>query len=90
MKVAITSDLHLRTKKENPERYNALDNILTQCVDLGIHELFIAGDLFDKDLSSYSDFEKVCKNPDYKDVKIRVIPGNHDNTLSNKKFSTVH
>lgn len=61
MKVAITADLHLRTKKEYPERFNALDNILTQCVELGIDLLLIAGDLFDKESASYSDFEKTCK-----------------------------
>ncbi len=86
MKVAITADLHLRTKKEYPERYKALDNILGQCVDLGIDELLIAGDLFDKDLSSYSDFEEVCKKTAYKDIKIKVIPGNHDRALSNTKL----
>ncbi|MHA1280112.1 MAG: metallophosphoesterase family protein [Candidatus Helarchaeota archaeon] len=86
MKVAITADLHLRTKKEYPERYKAIDNILTQCVDLGINDLLIAGDLFDKDLSSYTDFEALCKKTAYKDIKIKVIPGNHDSALLNRKF----
>lgn len=29
MKIAITADLHLRTQKEHPERYQAFENILT-------------------------------------------------------------
>ena len=87
MKIAITADLHLRTKKEHPERYHALDNILTQCIDLGIGELIIAGDLFDKDQPSFSDFEAICKKPAYKEINIKVIPGNHDSALSNQKIA---
>jgi len=58
MKVAITADVHLRTKEGYPERYNALRDILNQIQVEHINFLFIAGDLFDKEFHDYSDFEK--------------------------------
>lgn len=86
MKIAITADLHLRTQKEHPERYQAFENILTQCVELEINDLIIAGDLFDKDFSDFSEFEEICSKQAYEKLEIKVIPGNHDSNLSNKNF----
>jgi DNA repair protein SbcD/Mre11 len=86
MKIAITADLHLRTMENTPERYNALDNILSQCVSQEINLLIIAGDLFDKDQSVFSDFDNICKKTKYKKINIIVIPGNHDPKLAGKNI----
>ena len=75
MTVALTADVHLRTKIDHPERYNALENILEQIEAEGIKILIIAGDLFDKDFRNYADFEKLCKK--HPDVQLEIIPGNH-------------
>ena len=84
MKIAITADVHLR--EEYPERLAALRNILEQVKERGIQQLFIAGDLFDKDGddSCQSIFARVCG--DFPEVQIHVIPGNHDLSLSAKDF----
>ena len=82
MKVAITADLHLSTKQDHPERYNALDNILTQIQETRIPTLIIAGDLFDKDFHNYSEFEQICQN--YPMIQIHIIPGNHDININGK------
>ena len=87
MKIAITADLHLRTKKDYPERFKALDNILSQCIKLKIKILIIAGDLFDQNQASFTDFENICKKQKYKNLRIIAIRGNHDSDLSNKKIS---
>jgi exonuclease SbcD len=81
MKVAITADLHLAAKKDCPERYNALKNILEQITDQNIktkviENLIIAGDLFDKEFRNYSEFESLCKK--YPKIQMHIIPGNHD------------
>lgn len=84
MKLAVTSDLHLRTRTEHPERYNALENILEQTVAKNIETVIIAGDLFDQDFQNYSDFEKLCKN--YSKVQLHIIPGNHDPNISERNI----
>ena len=48
MKIAITADLHLTTKKEHPERFNALKEILEHLRRENVPPLIIAGDLFDQ------------------------------------------
>jgi calcineurin-like phosphoesterase family protein len=82
MKIAITADVHLRTREEHPERYNALENIIEQIEAENIETLIIAGDLFDKDSRSYTDFEKLCKK--HGGVQLHIIPGNHDPVISEK------
>lgn len=84
MKIAITADVHLRTKVEHPERYNALENIFEQMNAKNIEILLIAGDLFDKDFRSYSDFEKLCKK--HNKLQLHIIPGNHDPGISGKSI----
>ncbi len=86
MKVAITADVHLKTKIETPERYNALESIFLLIKDRGITNLIIAGDLFDKDFSNYNDFDMLCKQ--YPSVRIMVIPGNHDYQIENRFFTS--
>ncbi len=62
MKIAITSDNHLRKKDEYPERWNALKDIVKQNEDLGVDILVIAGDLFDKDYVNYSEIDSIIEN----------------------------
>ncbi|MCH7491211.1 MAG: metallophosphoesterase, partial [Gemmatimonadetes bacterium] len=61
MRISVTADVHLRTRAEHSERYNALENIFQQTITAGIEKLLIAGDLFDKDFQNYSEFEHLCK-----------------------------
>ena len=82
MKIAVTADVHLRSRAEHPGRYNALENILEQISAEGIENLLIAGDLFDKDFRSYSEFEELCEK--YSKLRLHIIPGNHDPSISGK------
>lgn len=84
MRIAVTADVHLRTRAEHPERYNALENILEQISAEGIENLLIAGDLFDKDFRSYSEFEELCRR--HSKLQLRIIPGNHDPSISGKSI----
>jgi DNA repair exonuclease SbcCD nuclease subunit len=85
MKIAITSDLHLKSKSETPERYDNLSTILNILIDNQIFQLIIAGDLFDKEFNNYADFDSLCKS--YSQVQFTIIPGNHDVTLEQRFFS---
>ena len=80
MKIAITADVHLVPGGEHPERLNALRNIFEQVEAEGIGVLIIAGDLFDKDVQDFKDFESLCRG--HPEVQVKVIPGNHDPALS--------
>ena len=84
MKIAITADIHLRTRAEYPERYMALENIFKQASVESIENLLISGDLFDKDFRSYSEFEELCKK--YSKLQLHIIPGNHDPSISGKSI----
>jgi DNA repair exonuclease SbcCD nuclease subunit len=82
MQIAVTADVHLRSEGEHPERYRALENIFEQMHSDNMEILVIAGDLFDKDIRDYSEFERLCKN--YHDIQLHIIPGNHDPGISEK------
>lgn len=84
MKISITADVHLRTREDYPERYNALEDIFKTTQAKDIDQLIIAGDLFDEDFQNYSEFERICK--DFSDVTVHVIPGNHDPSLESSRF----
>lgn len=85
MKVAITADCHLTTRKEKAERFNSLENILENLRKGGISTLIIAGDLFDKSVSNYNDFDSLCNK--YREINFKIIPGNHDYKIE-KRFYT--
>lgn len=87
MKIAITGDVHLKTKTGHPERYDALENIMDEMIANNIDNLIIAGDLFDADTNNYSEFESFCSSEKFKDIKIIIIPGNHDHRLEQKYFT---
>lgn len=84
MKIAITADLHLKTKDDCPERYNVLENIIQVLEADNIDNLLIAGDLFDKDFHNYTEFEKLCKS--HPKTRFYIIPGNHDANISEKSI----
>ena len=90
MKIAITADIHLKNKAEQPERYNALESILGRIKTENIETLIVAGDLFDKNFRNYAEFERLCKK--YPQIQLHIIPGNHDAEISEKNIvsSNVH
>lgn len=94
MLVAVTADLHLTPRREHPERFIVLENILFRMRESGLSELIIAGDLFDQEFRNVSDFEAVCRDPLNRDIRFHLLPGNHDSGLSQKAFAaenvTVH
>jgi exonuclease SbcD len=87
LKIAITADLHLTTREEHPQRFGVLENILQEMVKAKMHMLIVAGDLFDESTRRFADFESICKNPAFNQIRIHVIPGNHDPSLDNKKLT---
>ena len=88
MKIAITADIHLKTDKENPERFNALQDILDQLADENIKHIIIAGDLFDIESQNYSIFDELCKKEEHRSTNFYIIPGNHDPSISSKYFTS--
>lgn len=83
MKIALTADLHLTKRTDHPERYRALENILSQMIEAQIQTIVIAGDLFDASQRNYAQFEGICKKPANEGIQFYVIPGNHDATITN-------
>ncbi len=90
MRIAVTADIHLASKGEHPERYNALENIFEQVESENIETLCIAGDLFDKDFKNYAEFEELCKR--HRHIQLHIIPGNHDAGISERSIvgSNIH
>lgn len=87
MKIAITADVHITSQKKNPERYRAFINILDQLITLNINTLIIAGDLFDESCNQPGELEEVFKKSKFDQIKIYIIPGNHDPVLSRGAFT---
>ena len=85
MRLAITADVHLRTFKDTPGRYRALENVFKQALDEKASTVLICGDLFDKDFQNYSDFEKLAGH--YPKLEMWILPGNHDSNLSQKNLA---
>ena len=85
MKIAVTADVHLRERAHSPSRYAALENVFEQSRAEGIGHVIVAGDLFDRDYRSYSDFENLCRQ--FGDLEVHVIPGNHDPAISEKSIA---
>ncbi|MCM8826890.1 MAG: metallophosphoesterase [Candidatus Omnitrophica bacterium] len=88
MKVAITADIHLKTMTETPERFHALENIFQQLKQREISNLFIAGDLFDRESFNYNDLDELCRK--YSDIYLTIIPGNHDLQIEKRFFTATN
>ena len=82
MKIAFTADCHLTAQSKNPDRFQALANIFKQCDENDVQLLVIAGDLFDQDLPNYAEFEEIYHSSRTGDLTTVIIPGNHDQRLS--------
>lgn len=81
MKIAVTADAHLVPGENgHPERLAAIRDILQQLPGLDVDRLIIAGDLFDRDLQGYGEFEALCG--DFPRIDVEIIPGNHDPSLA--------
>jgi DNA repair exonuclease SbcCD nuclease subunit len=83
MRLAITADLHLR--ESNPERLDNLEVLVRQLLAAGIHELIIAGDLFDSDDGSYARVDALAGGN--QDIQFTIIGGNHDPDLRQELFT---
>jgi len=86
MKIAITADCHLTKIEDHPERFNALEDILRQLVELEIQHLIIAGDLFDAEQALYADFDALLSKREFRHFQCFVIPGNHDANIQGRHF----
>lgn len=87
MRIAITADLHLTTRKKHPERFEALEYVLRRCGELKLDRLIIAGDLFDKSRPSFAEFEKTFRKTRPEELAVTIIPGNHDPDLTAKSLA---
>ncbi|MFQ5708853.1 MAG: exonuclease SbcCD subunit D [bacterium] len=87
MKIAITADLHLTNRKDHPERFHALENILEQIREEQISTLIIAGDLFDEASRNYAEFDQLCSSDPHAGIAFFVIPGNHDAFISEAQIT---
>jgi exonuclease SbcD len=87
MKIAITADVHLTSRDQHPERFHALENVLSQLVEQNIDILIIAGDLFDVTCTTPGEFEEIIKRKKYSKINLYIIPGNHDPFLTEGTFS---
>jgi exonuclease SbcD len=90
MKIAVTADVHLKTKEKSGERWNALADVLDKMISEDITNLIIAGDLFNQESRNYSEFDEFCKSEQYirHRIKFFIIPGNHDPSISQKDFTS--
>lgn len=87
LKIAITSDVHMTTVTEHPERKQTLEKLLHKIVQTEISHLIIAGDCFDAVFMNYSELEHLCTKREFQNIKIMLIPGNHDAKIKPKHFS---
>lgn len=87
MKIAITADLHLTNRNQHPERFQSLENILSNLVATGVDSLIIAGDLFDSSLQNPAEFESLCHQERFQALSLYLLPGNHDPSVSNADFA---
>ena len=87
LKIAVSADLHLKTRKSHPERFHALENILQQMIGQKIDSIVIAGDLFDKETRNYAEFESLCRSKDCRHVQFHIVPGNHDTGIGKKAIA---
>jgi len=85
MNIAITADIHLTGKKEHPERWKTFENILNDIKQKNINKIIICGDLFNENYRNYSEFDELTSK--YSNIDFFIIPGNHDDTISEKGFT---
>jgi len=84
MKITILSDSHLKNKKQTPERFEAIESVISYCNQKKIYHIFFAGDTFDDNLENYSDFDDLANR--FKNLNFWLLRGNHDDNLSQHNF----
>ena len=89
MKVAITADIHLNGDTDYRERFNALVEVLKTIKNEKIQHLIIAGDCFDQENSKINILEKALEKADNTELRVFLLPGNHDFNISNLNFLKV-
>ena len=82
MRIAITADAHLTSREQYPGRFEAMEDIFRQSVEMDISQVIIAGDLFDREMINCSEFEELCQC--FPGLHLHIIPGNHDTGISGK------
>ena len=87
MKIAMTADNHLNGDTDYVERFNALLEILQTVKQEGIQNLIIAGDCFDQENTNTNLLEKALDETQNDDLRIFLLPGNHDPYLKQSRFS---
>jgi predicted phosphodiesterase len=87
VRLAITADNHLDQIQNSPERYETFKRILKTCAHQKINLLIIAGDLFERSLANYHDFEELVNQHRPPDTKVVIIPGNHDPDLNETQIA---
>jgi len=85
--IAVTADLHLTRRDQNPERFHALENILDQMLQEKVNVLFLLGDVFQENMQNYGEFDALCQDSRYRSIQFHLIPGNHDPYLTSQFFS---
>jgi DNA repair protein SbcD/Mre11 len=76
LKILHTADLHLNTT--NPERWEALDQLVTLAVREQVDLFLVAGDLFDREIEAETLRTKLRAALGHKDLTTVILPGNHD------------
>ncbi len=84
MLIAITADTHLHPSY--PERKEVLFSLFKKLKELKIDTLIIAGDLYDKEVNDYRDFDEILKN--FPEITVYLVPGNHDPNLEISSFTS--
>jgi len=82
-RIAITADVHIDSTKN--ERIENLNSILGILRDNNIKVLIIAGDLFNKNYEGYVNLDTLAA--EYPDIIMLVVPGNHDQHITQDFFS---
>jgi DNA repair protein SbcD/Mre11 len=76
LKILHTADLHLNTT--NPERWEALNQLITLAVREQVDLFLVAGDLFDREIEAETLRIRLRAALGQKDLTTVILPGNHD------------
>lgn len=76
MKILHTADLHLNAT--NPERWQALDQLVTLAAREQVDLFLIAGDLFDRNIEAETLRTRLRATLGHNKLKTVILPGNHD------------
>ena len=72
MRVAITADVHLRSKQEAPELCHALEHLLAQRDSMGLGVRIVTGDLSHNGFEHTSELKRVCGDSPWRNLSARL------------------